>query len=92
MAKYRKKPIVIEAWEIPLDEEDTTREIPIWVIEAITAGVIKLISPEDSSKVSVQTKEGPLHTSPGNWIIKGIQGELYPCDKEIFLATYELME
>lgn len=37
----------------------------------------------------VETLEGPLHASPGDWIITGVKGETYPCKPDIFAATYE---
>lgn len=40
----------------------------------------------------VETREGTLVASPGDWIIKGVAGEFYPCDPEIFAATYDAAE
>ncbi|MGH8749678.1 MAG: hypothetical protein ACREU5_11300 [Burkholderiales bacterium] len=39
--------------------------------------------------LTIDTLEGPLHASPGDWIITGIKGERYPCKPDIFAATYE---
>jgi hypothetical protein len=40
----------------------------------------------------VQTLEGPLHVSDGDWIIRGVHNEIYPIKPDIFLATYERVE
>ena len=40
-------------------------------------------------ELTVQTLEGPLHASPGDWIITGIRGEQYPCKPDVFEKTYE---
>jgi hypothetical protein len=40
----------------------------------------------------VQTLEGPLVVSDGDWIIRGVKGEFYPCKPDIFAATYEAVE
>lgn len=42
--------------------------------------------------VIIETLEGPLHASPGDYIITGVNGEQYPCKPEIFEKTYELVE
>jgi len=42
--------------------------------------------------LDIPTLEGVMHASPGDWIIRGIQGELYPCKPDIFAATYEPAE
>jgi hypothetical protein len=44
------------------------------------------------SQVTIDTAEGRMTASPGDWIIKGVQGEFYPCKPAIFKATYEPMD
>lgn len=44
---------------------------------------------DDSSIFKIFTLEGVMSATPGDWIIKGVQGEFYPCKPEIFEATYE---
>ncbi|MBU1767791.1 MAG: hypothetical protein KJ648_06805 [Candidatus Omnitrophica bacterium] len=44
---------------------------------------------QTKDSMDVPTLEGIMHASPGDWIIQGIQGEIYPCKPEIFLATYK---
>ena len=75
MARYRKKPVIIEAyqWHIVLGEG---------------AGVIL----SKDGKPYCKTLEGPLWVSDGDWIITGVEGEVYPCKPDIFEKTYELVE
>jgi hypothetical protein len=78
MAKYRKKPVVIEAeqWLGP---------------ETSIAGVEPVIGLLENTidRWVIHTLEGPLNVSPGDWIITGVKGEKYPCKPDIFSATYE---
>lgn len=82
--KFRKKPVVIEA----------ERWFPGKHIE----GVQEIVhDPGDGSTRTngygmVNTLEGPLKVSSGDWIITGIAGERYPCKDDIFQATYEPVE
>lgn len=76
--QYRKKPIVVEAAQI---NEETAPEIMKWS----KSNVI----PHFTHNWIVFTREGSLTARPGEWIIKGIEGEFYPCGDEIFKATYE---
>lgn len=81
--KFRKRPVVIEAMG-PLST-DNFLEIGAWCgAKAMVAG-----------SLDIQTLEShiaPLRASPGDWIIKGVQGEFYPCKPDIFAATYEPAE
>lgn len=89
MAKFRKKPVVIEAvrWTGRTIEGNETLD---WLREALNidpttpGGVIRL-----ADEVHIGTLEGIMVASPGDWIIRGIEGELYPCKPDIFAATYE---
>jgi len=76
--KFRKKPVVIEAFQWMHDE------VPDWWKSA--EGI--LIQPETGS-VFIPTLEGTHEAKPGDFIIRGIKGELYPCKPDIFWATYE---
>lgn len=87
MSAYRKKPVVIEAEQVPerlgsagLPElYDIARDIAKWCDGSIT------IPPG----IDILTLEGVMHASPGDFIIRGVQGEFYPCKPDIFEATYE---
>lgn len=78
--KFRKKPVVIDAWKVEPAIQDGE------LAQAVVDGKIKYC--EDGS-VLIATLEGTMQGFPGDWIIKGVQGELYPCKDDIFKATYE---
>nr|DAF40280.1 MAG TPA: PGDYG protein [Caudoviricetes sp.] len=86
--KYRKRPVVIEAFQWiggPEQEDD-----PEWIIEAIKS---KMAWFENAGtpdvKFMIRTLEGVHEASVGDYIIRGVAGEIYPCKPDIFLATYE---
>ena len=76
--KFRKRPVVIEAFRWMYDE------VPKWWIDAegIECNV-------ETGSAYIPTPEGTHEAGPGDWIIQGIQDELYPCKPDIFEATYE---
>lgn len=89
--KYRKKPVVIEAFKWtggPDQEED-----PEWIDQAIKNGMAWFKDGGTPDvKFMIQTLEGVHEASVGDYIIRGIAGEIYPCKPDIFRATYELAE
>ena len=98
--RYRKKPVVIEAMQLVGTNADT-HAVYQW-IEANTQGSFDPLSEEiPASGVSIDpatgffliaTLEGVMQAKPGDWIIRGVQGEFYPCKPDIFAATYEPAE
>ena len=82
MKKYRKKPVVVEA--VQWDGKNR-KEIRAW------AGNVVFVNYADSSdkNLYIETLEGQMVARIGDWIIKGIKGEFYPCKPDIFEATYE---
>ena len=85
MAKYRKKPVVIEAEQFTEENKDRAFN---FVRRACSAGRDK----DNNVTLLIQTLEGDMTASLGDFIIKGIQGEFYPCKPDIFYATYDLVE
>lgn len=84
MKKFRKKPVIIEAEQFVIWNDD---KIPLFItIHGITFPVTK------EKTIIIPTLEGQHIASNLDWIIKGIQGELYPCKPEIFERTYEEVE
>jgi len=79
--KYRKRPIVIEAMRY--DPPNNCREIAAWI------GCDHGGDCGPDSEFTISTLEGYMAASPGDWIIKGVRGEFYPCKPEIFAATYD---
>lgn len=84
MSEYRKKPVVIEAvkWE---GKKIICPPGPLWFNIAEDDGKIKL----SGDIIMIETLEGTMKANLGDYIIRGIHGELYPCKAEIFEATYE---
>ena len=81
---FRKKPVVIEARQV-LDYLSNHQEIARW----IEAGGGKASLPFLGSHIVIGTLEGDMRADIGDWIIRGVQGEFYPCKPDIFEATYE---
>ena len=80
MAKYRKRPVVIEAVQHRAGEQ------PYEFAKDVAAGKMRYC--EDDT-VLIATLEGDMIGRPGDWIIRGVNGELYPCKPDIFAKTYE---
>lgn len=97
MAKYRKKPVVIEAFQYDGDLIDSNCRyyVPKWAVKAYKEGIIyfkahaMLNHPSD---LYIKTLEGDHHASVGDYIIQGVQGEIYPCKPDIFEKTYEKVD
>ena len=75
--KYRKRPVVIEAVRWSPDSD-----LPQWATEKTAPGNLPHL-------LEVQTLEGVMTVRSGDWLIKGVHGEVYPCKPDIFAATYE---
>lgn len=89
--KYRKKPIVIEAFKWTGGPDQT--EDPEWAIEAIKKGEMYFINTGTKKiKLMIKTLEGLMITRPGWYVIRGIEGEFYSCKPSIFEATHEAVE
>jgi len=88
MAKYRKKPVVIEAVQYTGDLSSvydfvkSTRRV---IVDEIDYRVIV----DEIDYLVIKTLEGDMRADKGDWIIKGISGEFYPCKPDIFKATYD---
>lgn len=84
--KFRKKPVEIEAvnWATP-------EPAPQWYCDAMDDGRIVVVQKEPGTPrhLLVQTTEGTMRGEEGDWIIRGVEGELYPCKPSVFAATYE---
>lgn len=81
MKRYVKKPIVIEAVQY---NGNNVQEILNFCGGTAVVGVL--------NEITIKTLEGPLHVSEGDFIIKGVEGEFYPCKPDIFEKTYDVVE
>ena len=82
MSKYRKRSLVIDAFryvalELALETD--------WFRYAYEHGLAR----NGSDGLTLETLEGAMYVIPGDWIIKGIKGELYPIRNDIFIASYD---
>lgn len=86
MALYRKRPLIVEAFKWTGDQSQT--EDPDWVNKSIVSYVN-----DGTPQVQMQiaTLEGIMLADRGDYIIKGIKGEIYPCKPDIFEKSYELV-
>ena len=95
ITRFRKKPVVIEAFQMTKERRDTNVDWPSWLHEAwqLERETQNSLYPTQQGTsggtLSIGTLEGQHLVSWGDWIIRGIQGELYPCKPDIFEATYE---
>jgi hypothetical protein len=81
LPKFRKKPIEVEAWQ--WDGVSTSPERPEWLRDA-------RVSANHSEQILIiSTLEGKMTATKGDWIIRGVKGELYPCKPDIFAELYE---
>lgn len=79
--KYRKKPVVIDAFNFRHDP------CPDWFMDKVTSNEI-ITQP---FSCTIKTLEGTMTAQAGDWIIKGVNGEIYPCKSDIFEKTYTLV-
>jgi hypothetical protein len=86
MPMFRKKPVVIEARQFFND--GSRYELIHWINEGQHA-IGREFARWHNNEIIVPTLEGQHIASPGDWIIRGVAGEHYPCKPEIFSATYE---
>lgn len=91
--KYRKKPIIVDAVKML---SCGFAETPEWVTNALSENRIYYSNVFNTNCIKdgfiVQTLEGNMKGNIGDYLIKGVDGELYPCKGDIFRKTYELME
>ncbi len=92
--RYRKKPVTVEAFQYDGDliGADGNAYVPDWAIKALRDGTMYYGTPDSNSppcELYINTLEGIHHVSVGDYIIRGVNGEIYPCKPDIFAKTYE---
>lgn len=98
--RYRKKPVIIEAFQMTEARRQNNSEWPEWLHQAwnknsYALGALypaELSTSHDTDKLLLRTLEGVHIVSWDDWIIQGVRGELYPCKPDIFEATYEKVD
>lgn len=81
--KYTKKPVQIEAL-LYTGGVDSALEVMKWMY-----GGHQDVEVGEEGKIVIETLEGDITASPGDYIIMGVQGEFYPCKPDIFIQTYD---
>jgi hypothetical protein len=91
--KFRKKPVVIEAMQFR-EGKDYPIDIDydLALAEWLSANQGDRVCKRTDAGIVIPTLEGEHLASPGDWIIRGVKGEIYPCKPDIFYATYEIAE
>lgn len=89
MPKYRKKPVEIDA--IQWHEGSMLLKELLDFFGGLDAIGAKSIG-KKNGVVTIKTLEGDMTVSDGDWVIRGVKGELYPCKPDIFAATYERVD
>lgn len=82
IARYRKKPVVIEATQFDGSQE-SSNDVLAWI------GVNGGNATRKGGVLLIPTLEGEMSASAGDWVIRGVNGEFYPCKPDIFAKTYE---
>lgn len=97
--KYRKKPVVVEAFQMTKERRLDNSEWPEWLNRAWNKNVMEpgalfstpdgCLNSEKYQPLFIQTLEGTMKIDWNDFIIRGVHGEIYPCKPDIFAATYE---
>lgn len=82
--RFRKRPVEIEAVQLTREDFGAARDfVPLELFAAAGLG------PDGRAFLKIRTLEGTMRADEGDWIIRGVAGEFYPCKPDIFEATYE---
>lgn len=79
--RFRKRPVVVEA----IQWTGTNRD----AVAAFLGDVLEFDDADGRDLVAVATLEGVMRAEPGDWLVRGIAGEFYPCDRAIFSQTFD---
>ena len=93
MSKYRKKPVVIDAVQL-LDDGESIVSAACFTLECdVLSDHLQFIEyVKNQGGFAIPTLEGEMFASFGDYIIKGVNGEFYPCKPDIFAKTYEAVD
>ena len=91
LMRFRKRPLVVDAVRcvdvLPAAGEDWKR-LPGWVVDAIGETILLVLL----DAVEIRTLEGWMTAGRDDWIVRGVEGEIYPCKASVFEVTYEPVE
>lgn len=95
MGRWRKKQVVIEAWQFMPPgrrEEPPTWIDPRWFYEDVAPDGERTAGHSGTPHMLIPTPGGALRADLTDWIIRGVKGEVYPCKADVFAASYERMK
>lgn len=84
--RFVKKPIVVEAFRWAGGEDMT--DLPEWFRDGMAGGVVAFCTMFGVRNISFEVSGGTVYAAPGDWVIRGVEGEIYPCQPSVFEATY----
>ncbi len=97
--KFRKKPVIIEAIRLKKTQISVREIVELMGEKVDTNNKMELVkfyefcdTIFDRGYMEIKTLEGTMRANIGDWIIKGVNGEFYPCKPNIFEKTYEMIE
>lgn len=85
---FRKRPVTIEARHVNAQDWDEVTDIARWCGAELLDREFFLAA-GDNAVMAIETLEGFMYAEDGDWVIKGVIGEFYPCKPDVFQATYE---
>lgn len=88
MPYYSKRPVMIEAKQFTTNNEIGSPQMD-QIVNWMNKGKGSRIAWHNGTDIFITTLEGEMRAVCGDWIIKGVKGEFYPCKPDIFEATYE---
>lgn len=88
--KVRKKPVIVDAYKMEI--EFFMLGAPDWVIDGWYDGTIFAHEQDFGKGLRIKTLEGEMFAPFGHYLIRGVEGEIYACEPNIFNKTYELLE
>lgn len=100
MPKFKKKPVVIEAFQMTRKRRFDNSDWPIWLHEAWNKEMgeegclhpSKFPNSDGTDELDIYTPEGVYRVTYDDWIIQGVKGEIYPCKPDIFERTYNALD
>lgn len=89
---YRKRPVVIEAMRFETNNEPYGSQCMDNIVNWVNQGQDVVRAWHNGTGIFIITLEGEMRASVGDYIIRGVKGEFYPCKPDIFDATYEVVD
>jgi hypothetical protein len=88
--RYKKKPVEVEATQFTTNNENGSPEMDT-IVNWVNKGRDAMGAWHNGTDIYIQTLEGQMRAVVGDWIIRGIKGEFYPCKPDIFEDSYEIV-